>query len=311
MLAVVFPGQGSQAVGMSTDFAAAHPAAREVFEEADEAFGGPLSKLIAEGPESELQRTEITQPAIVTASIAAWRVVEPQLGGPPAFFAGHSLGEYSALVAAGGLTLGDAVRLVRRRGAFMQEAVPQGQGEMAAVMGLTNEEVARTCASIDGVVAPANLNSPSQTVIAGAADAVQAAIAKLKQAGAKRVVPLAVSAPFHSALMRPAMLKLSAELASCPFAEQRVPVVSNVDAAPYTSPDVARERLREQVCAPVRWVELVRTMRSAGVSVQLEVGPGKVLSGLAARIDRGLARASVATTDEVAPALAAVAEALS
>ena len=306
MLAVVFPGQGSQAIGMATDFAREHAAARQVLEEADDAFGGPLSRLIAEGPESELQRTEITQPAIVAASIAMYRVIEPRLPEAPAFFAGHSLGEYSALVAAGGLALGDAVRLVRRRGALMQEAVPRGAGEMAAVIGLSGDEVARVCAATDGVVGPANFNSPEQTVIAGAAQAVQAAVAALKQAGARRVVSLAVSAPFHCELMRPAMEKLTGELAECDFRDLRRPVIANVDAEPYEKADEARARLREQVCAPVRWVDGVRRMVASGVKAQLEIGPGKVLSGLAARIERGLARANVATLEDVDAALAVV-----
>ncbi len=295
---------------MATDFAAAHESARRVFEEADEAFGGPLSRLIAEGPESELQKTEITQPAIVTASIAIYRVIEPQLPEPPAFFAGHSLGEYSALVAAGGLSLRDAVRLVRRRGSFMQQAVPQGVGGMAAIIGLSGDEVASACAAVGGVVAPANFNAPQQTVIAGEAAAVQAAGEALKEAGARRVVALQVSAPFHCELMAPAMEKLAAELAECGFSAQQIPVVSNVDARPYTAPDVARERLREQVCSPVRWVDCVKHLVDSGVRVELEVGPGNVLSGLAARIDRGLARASIGKLDEVEAALVSVGEAL-
>lgn len=310
MLAVVFPGQGSQVVGMAADFVRAEPAARRVFEEADEAYGGPLSKLISEGPESQLQQTEVTQPAILTASIAIYRAIEPRLPVPPAFYAGHSLGEYSALVAAGGLPLGDAVKLVRHRGALMQEAVPRGDGEMAAIIGLSSEEVTRICAEVDGVVAPANFNSSVQTVIAGAREPVREACEKLRAAGAKRVVGLAVSAPFHCALMAPAMEKLGPALAEAGFADPRVPVISNVTAAPYQTADEARERLREQVCAPVRWVGCVERLIADGVAVQLEVGPGKVLSGLAARIDRSLARADVGKVDDVEGALARVSEAL-
>ncbi len=311
MFAVVFPGQGSQAVGMAADFAAAHAEAREVLAAADEAFGGPLSDWIREGPEERLRQTEITQPAILAASIAIWRVLEPRLSQPAAFFAGHSLGEYTALVATGALDLADAVALVRQRGALMQQAVPQGEGAMLAVMGLDAEEVARICAGIDAPVAPANLNSPVQTVIAGASAAVAAAREALVKAGAKRVIKLEVSAPFHCELLAPAMEKLTPVLAATSFRDARAPVISNVTAEPYRDADVARERLRAQVCAPVRWVECVSRLVSEGVRLQLEVGPGKVLSGLVARIDRGLACANVATLADLEPALAAVAEARS
>ncbi len=310
MLAVVFPGQGSQAVGMAADFVRAEPAARQVFEEADEAFGAPLSRLISEGPESELQQTEITQPALLTASIAIYRTLEPRLPAAPSFFAGHSLGEYSALVAAGGLPLGEAVKLVRHRGALMQAAVPSGEGEMAAVIGLSSDEVARICDEVQGVVAATNFNSPVQTVIGGARDPVRAAARKLKAAGARRVVTLVVSAPFHSPLMAPAMEKLVPALAAARFVDPRVPVISNVTALAYQSADEARVLLRDQVCAPVRWVDCVRQLVAAGTRAQLEVGPGKVLSGLAARIDSDLARASVETLDDVEAAMERVGEAL-
>lgn len=310
MLAVVFPGQGSQAVGMATDFAARHPEARAVFEEADAALGVPISHWIGQGPEATLRRTEVTQPAILAASIAMYRVLEPRLPSPPAFLAGHSLGEYTALVAGGGLEFAEAIRLVRRRGALMQEAVPEGAGAMAAVLGLPAEAVARACAGIDGLVAPANFNSTAQTVIAGERAAVAAATSALREAGAKRVVPLEVSAPFHCALMRPAMEKLTPALAEACFRELRVPVVSNVTAQPYRGAEDARDLLRQQVCAPVRWVDSVRTFVEAGVRVQLEVGPGSVLTGLAARIERDLARANVATLDDLDAALARVEEAL-
>jgi [acyl-carrier-protein] S-malonyltransferase len=308
MFAVVFPGQGSQAIGMAADFAAHSAPAREVFEQADDAFGGPLSTWLREGPDEKLRQTEITQPAVLTASIAMYRALEPQLPSPPAFFAGHSLGEYSALVAAGTLEFGEAVALVRRRGALMQEAVPEGEGAMVAVMGLEGAEVARVCAELDDRVAPANYNSSVQTVIAGSASAVARASEALEAAGAKRLVPLEVSAPFHSQLMAPAMEKLAPLLAQTGFREARVPVVSNVTAEPYREPETARDLLRQQVCAPVRWVECVTRLASEGVTLQLEVGPGKVLSGLAGRIDKALARANVAATDDVEKALAAVGE---
>ena len=308
MFAVVFPGQGSQAIGMAADFAAQSRAARQIFEQADDAFGGPLSSWIREGPDERLRRTEITQPAVLTASIAMYRALEPQLPSPPAFFAGHSLGEYSALVAAGTIEFGDAVALVRQRGALMQEAVPEGEGAMVAVMGLSGVEVARVCAEVGDRVAPANYNSSVQTVIAGSAAAVAVASEALEAAGAKRLVPLEVSAPFHSELMAPAMEKLAPLLAQTGFREARVPVVSNVTAEPYREPEAARDLLRRQVCAPVRWVECVTRLAAEGVTLQLEVGPGKVLSGLAARIDKKLGRANVATTDSVDGALAAVGE---
>lgn len=303
MLAVVFPGQGSQSVGMATDFVRESAEARQVFEEAEEAFGGGLRDRIECGPESELQRTEITQPAILTASIAIWRAVEARLPVRPVLFAGHSLGEYSALVAAGGLPLADAVRLVRKRGAYMQAAVPEGCGEMAAIIGLGGGDVARICSEIEATVAPANYNSPVQTVIAGDREAVREAGARLQAAGASRVVTLPVSAPFHCALMAPAMEKLGPDLVKADFRDWTVPVVSNVTAEPYSSADEARLRLREQVCAPVRWVDCVRRLIGAGVRLQLEVGPGKVLSGLAAKIDRTLGRANIECVGDVGAAL--------
>lgn len=309
MYSVVFPGQGSQAVGMAVDFAGAHPAAREVFEQADAAFGGGLAKLIQEGPEAELRRTEVTQPAILTASIAIWRALESRLPAPPTLFAGHSLGEYSALVAAGALALGDAVKLVRRRGALMQQAVPEGEGAMSAILGLAPERVAEVCAGVDGSVAPANFNTPVQTVIAGSAAAVAAAGEALTAAGAKRVIPLEVSAPFHCELMAPAAEQLAAVLAETAFEDAHTPVVSNVTAEPYTAAADARDLLHRQVCASVRWVEGVARQQQAGVRLQLEVGPGKVLSGMAAKIERGLGRANVERLDDVDKALAAVEEA--
>jgi [acyl-carrier-protein] S-malonyltransferase len=308
MLAVVFPGQGSQRVGMSVDFSRQFPEARAVFEEANEAFGGPLADWIARGPEEKLRRTEITQPAILTASIAAYRVLESRLPTQPALLAGHSLGEYSALVAAGALDLAEAVRLVARRGRYMQEAVPEGEGGMAAVLGLEGEAVSRVCREIDGAVAPANFNSPVQTVIAGARDALEAAGAALRSAGAKRIVPLDVSAPFHSELMAPAMEKLAVDLAAAQLRDLRIPVVSNVTAKPYRTADQARALLREQVCAPVRWVESVQLLRSEGAGLQLEVGPGEVLTGLAGRIDRTLARARLSGPEDLDAAVAAVKE---
>ena len=310
MLAVVFPGQGSQVVGMSADFADTFAESQSVFDEADRAFGGPLSDWIRSGPEETLRRTEVTQPAILAASIAIYRALEPRLPAAPALLAGHSLGEYTALVAAGALDLEDAIRLVRRRGALMAEAVAEGEGSMLAVLGLSGAEVGRICADTAGVVAPANFNSPVQTVVAGERGAVESAGEALRAAGAKRLVPLAVSAPFHCPLMAPAAEKLAPALAEACFRDLRIPVVSNVSAEPYRTAAEARALLHAQVCAPVRWVDCVRSLVGSGVSVQLEVGPGNVLSGLAARIDRGLVRAGVSTTDDVDGALARVSEAL-
>lgn len=311
MYAIVFPGQGSQHVGMAGDFARDHPSAREVFETADRAFGGPLSSWILQGPESELRRTEITQPAVLAASIAIYRVLEAELPQPPALMAGHSLGEYTALVATRALDLADAVALVRQRGALMQEAVPEGEGAMLAVIGLEPEQVTRICAETSGVVAPANLNAPGQIVIAGAADAVVRAQAALTEAGARRLIPLEVSAPFHCPLMSPAQEKLAPLLAQTGFRDATIPIVSNVTAEPYRGGARARELLREQVCAPVRWTESVLRMRAEGVTLQLEVGPGRVLSGLAPRIDRGLARANLDALAGLEAAISAVREAIS
>jgi [acyl-carrier-protein] S-malonyltransferase len=309
MYAIVFPGQGSQVVGMSVDFRDEFPAAREVFEEANSAAGFDLAALIEKGPEDALRRTQVTQPAILTATIAIYRVIESQLGTSPGFFAGHSLGEYSALVAAGALELRDAVRLVQRRGEFMQQAVVEGEGSMAAILGLDGARIAEVCASIDAVVAPANFNTPEQTVIAGDRVAVDAASEALLAAGAKRAIPLDVSAPFHCERMQPAMQQLAPLLDETCFRAAEVPVISNVTCEPYREPAEARELLRRQVCAPVRWIDGVRRMIRDGVELQLEIGPGRVLSGMAARIDRSLVRANVATLGDLEKAVAAVAKA--
>lgn len=289
---------------MGRDAYEASPAAREVFEAADRALGFPLTRLCFEGPEDALRRTEIQQPAILTASLALLRALEER-GGPlrPAYMAGHSLGEYSALVAAGALRLEDAVPLVHARGRFMQEAVPEGQGAMAAVLGLAPEAVARACEETaresGAVVSPANYNGPQQTVIAGAAEAVERAGARAKEAGARRVVALPVSAPFHCALMEPAAEKLAAELARVRFERPSVPVVGNVEAEPCEDPARFAALLTRQVTAPVRFTESVRRLAALGVTRVLEVGPGRVLVGLVARIERGLERASAGSMDEV------------
>jgi [acyl-carrier-protein] S-malonyltransferase len=287
VIAFVFPGQGSQRVGMGQALAQTFPECRAVFEEADDALGAPLSRVCFEGPEEQLRLTENTQPAILTVSVAAARLLASR-GIAPAMAAGHSLGEYSAHVAAGTLAFGDAVRIVRRRGRYMQEAVPVGQGAMAAILGLEGAAVAQACReAADGdVVAPANLNAPGQVVIAGTAAAVARAGERAKALGAKRVVPLPVSAPFHCALMQPAQDRLAPELRALPVKPPSIPVVANVDAAPKTDGPSAIDALVRQVSAPVRWEEVVRTLASAGIRAYVEVGPGTVLTGLVRKIDR-------------------------
>ena len=300
MLALVFPGQGSQEVGMGRDVYEASAAARAVFDAADAALGFSLSTLCFEGPDDELRRTEVQQPAILTTSIALLRALEersPSGGLAPGFVAGHSLGEYSALVAAGALALEEAVPLVHARGRFMQEAVPEGRGAMAAVMSLTPEQVAEACERAarqsERVVAPANFNSPQQTVIAGDAVAVELACSFAKEAGAKRTVPLPVSAPFHCALMQPAADKLALELDRVRFSAASPPIVTNVEAEPNEDPARMPGLLRQQVTAPVRFTEMVRRLGVLGVDRYLEIGPGRVLSGLIARIERRTGRAGV------------------
>jgi [acyl-carrier-protein] S-malonyltransferase len=283
--AFLFPGQGSQAVGMGQALAREFPEARAVFAAADDALGTSLSRLCFEGPESELVLTRNTQPAILTVSAAAHAVYVARA--PQAdFVAGHSLGEYSALVAARSLSLPDAVRAVRERGTLMQEAVPAGTGAMAAVLGLEPEAVARVCAEAAGgeVVSAANFNSPEQTVIAGSTAAVERASAKLKDSGAKRVVPLPVSAPFHCALMEPVKARLAEVLARCTISAPAIPVVTNVEARPNTDAARVVPLLLEQVSAPVRWLETIRFLHGAGVTRMVELGPGRVLSGLVKRI---------------------------
>jgi [acyl-carrier-protein] S-malonyltransferase len=281
-LAYIFPGQGAQYAGMGRDLAEKYAAARTVFEEADEALGFSLSKLCFDGPAEDLQLTENTQPAILATSIAALRALESVGAPPPDFVAGHSLGEYSALVAAGALGLKDAVRTVRARGRYMQEAVPLGTGAMAAILGAEWKMIVDACrdAAEGEVCSPANINSPTQVVIAGHAAAVDRAIALLKERGAKRAVRLNVSAPFHCELMQPAQERLAKDFESVGFSDLRVPLVSNVDAAPVRSGEGAREGLVRQVSSPVRWRDSVERLVREGAGTFVEVGPGKVLSGL-------------------------------
>lgn len=313
MLAVLFPGQASQSVGMGRDVFETSRAARDVFETADTVLQMSLSKLCFEGPEEELRRTEIQQPAILTTSIALLRALEEQVGKlEPGFVGGHSLGEYSALVAADALDFEDAVRTVNLRGRLMQEAVAEGRGAMAAVMGIDPDVVAEACRrgaeETRLVVSPANFNSAQQTVIAGDAMAVEIACNRARELGAKKTVALPVSAPFHCSLMEPAAQKLEGELAKLRFRPARPPVVTNVEAEPNADPERMAGLLRTQVTAPVRFTEMVVRMRALGVDRFLEVGPGRVLTGLVARIERRAARASfsaVAELEDVRALLAA------
>ncbi|MEW6125449.1 MAG: ACP S-malonyltransferase [Acidobacteriota bacterium] len=286
-VAFIFPGQGSQTVGMGKELADALPVARKVFDEADAALGEALSTLCFEGPEETLKLTANTQPAILTTSIAALRALEAR-GIHPDFVAGHSLGEYSALVAAGGLNFADAVRIVRQRGEFMQEAVPAGEGAMAALIGGDVASVESLCEAVAslGVCQPANINSPSQIVIAGNKAAVERAVELAKDKGFRRAVLLAVSAPFHCQLMKPAAEKLQPVLEATTFADLQTPLVTNVDARIIATGTAARDSLCRQVASPVRWSDSVRLLLEEGVGVFVEVGAGKVLSGLVRNLSK-------------------------
>jgi [acyl-carrier-protein] S-malonyltransferase len=286
-IAFLFPGQGSQTVGMGKELAAMYPAARLTFEEADAALGFELSQLCFEGPEDQLKLTANTQPAILTVSVAAWRVLR-EIGVEAQYCAGHSLGEYSAHVAAGTLDFADAVRTVRNRGRYMQEAVPVGVGAMAAVLGLALEKVRELCeqAAQGEVCEPANINSPDQIVISGNTAAVTRAAEAAKSAGAKRAILLPVSAPFHCSLMKPAQERLAADLAALRFHDPLVPVVANIDAEPRRAAAESREALVRQVTGAVRWADSMRRLIEMGIENFVEAGPGKVLCGLMRQIDR-------------------------
>jgi [acyl-carrier-protein] S-malonyltransferase len=297
MIAFVFPGQGAQKVGMGKSLSDQFPICRETFAEADAALGESLSGLCFEGPEERLLLTEHTQPAILAASIAVFRLVGSR-GITASFAAGHSLGEYSAHVAAGTLSFADALRTVRRRGQYMQEAVPVGTGAMAAILGLDADGVTRACAEAEAevpgeVVTPANLNAPGQVVIAGHAAAVARASERAKALGAKRAIPLNVSAPFHCPLMQPAEERLAPELRALAAHDPRIPVVANVDAEPKRDRASSIEALIRQVSSPVRWEDVVKRLVAEGARTFVELGPGTVLAGLIKKIDRGVAVASV------------------
>jgi [acyl-carrier-protein] S-malonyltransferase len=309
-VAFIFPGQGSQSVGMGRALADAYAESRETFEEADATLGFRISSLCFSGPESELQLTANTQPAILTSSVAAFRALAPRAA-PPAFVAGHSLGEYSALVAAGALSFRDAVATVRRRGEYMQEAVPVGVGAMAAVLGLDLEAIERVCReAADGeVVAPANINSPGQVVIAGHASAVDRAAEGCKAAGARRAVRLPVSAPFHCALMLPAQQRLEVDLGRISFADPAPALVNNVDARVTSAGPACRDGLIRQVSAAVRWQECVERLVAEGVDTFVEIGPGQVLSGLVKRIAKGARVLNVEDPESLARAATVLAAA--
>jgi [acyl-carrier-protein] S-malonyltransferase len=314
-LAYIFPGQGSQFSGMGSELAEKYTASREVFEEADDALGFSISRLCFSGTAEELQLTENTQPAILTTSIATLRALATEGIKAPEYVAGHSLGEYSALVAAGAISLSDAVRTVRLRGRFMQEATPVGSGAMAAVMGADVATVEEACREAVGawhlpsvVCSPANINSPNQIVIAGSAAAVERTIALLKERWNKRAIKLNVSAPFHCALMKPAQERLAAELEKIEFHDLRLPLVTNVDAAAIKSGDEARASLIRQVSSPVRWLESVQLLINEGVETFVEVGPGKVLCGLVRQIERGANCLNVSDPESLAAAKVALAE---
>ena len=295
MDAFVFPGQGSQYSGMGKDLADNFKVAKLVFEEANDTLGFDLKMLCFSGSEDDLKLTANTQPAILTTSIAALRVLQTETDLSPAFVAGHSLGEYSALVAADALAFAVAVQIVRQRGTFMQEAVPVGVGAMAAIMGIEGEELVQLCqdAAAGKVVAPANFNCPGQVVIAGHTTAVERAIVLAKERGAKRALLLPVSAPFHSSLMAPAAQRLQAELELINVAPLTCPVVSNVEAIPYQEKSKVKDLLVKQVCAPVRWDESIQKMKDLGVTKYVEIGPGRVLSSLIKRIDRSAVQKNI------------------
>ena len=300
-VAYIFPGQGSQAVGMGKDLFDNYTAAREVFQAADDALSFSLSEMCFAGTDAELQLTANTQPAILTASIAAYRAMESEGFPKPAFVAGHSLGEYSALVAAGVLDFADAVRTVRKRGTYMQSAVPVGVGAMAAILGLDVATVEAGCAEAaeEQVCSPANMNSPSQVVIAGNADAVDRACEILKEKGAKRAIKLNVSAPFHCALMTPAQERLEADLKELKYSSFFFPIVHNVDAAANDDAGKVCDKLTNQVSSPVRWLQSVEMMAANGVEKFIEIGPGKVLTGLVRQIRKDAAYANVENTESL------------
>ena len=308
-LAIVFPGQGSQALGMLAALAAQHGEVRAAFDEASEGCGADLWTLSQDGPEEQLNRTEFTQPALLAAGVAAWRVWQARGGAVPARLAGHSLGEYTALVAAGALSLADGARLVRARGQFMQQAVPEGSGAMAAVLGADESLVEQVCREVaqGDVLAPANYNSPGQIVIAGGSAAVDRALDALAAAGVRKAVRLAVSVPSHTAMMLSAGERLAESMDAIAWQEPSIPVVQNVDAAVHMGVPSIRDALVAQLSRPVRWTDCMQALVAGGARHVFECGPGKVLTGLARRIDRGIDARSLGAPDELDAALQALA----
>jgi [acyl-carrier-protein] S-malonyltransferase len=309
-LALVFPGQGSQKVGMLAELGAAFPSVKATFAEASAALGYDMWDLVQNGEQAQLNLTETTQPVLLTASVAVWRLWCEQGGLQPSLMAGHSLGEFSALVCAGAIDFADAVRLVRARGQYMQTAVPVGEGAMAAVLGLDDAQIIDICqqASAAGVVEAVNFNSPGQVVIAGKVAGVEKAIELLKAAGAKRALPLPVSAPFHTSLMRPAGEKLAEALATMSLQSPKIPVVHNVHGKTESDPSAIKALLVEQIYSAVKWVSCVEAMAAAGITTTIEAGPGKVLSGLNKRIEKSLSCLNIESPETLAAALEAVAQ---
>jgi [acyl-carrier-protein] S-malonyltransferase len=307
-IAFVFPGQGSQKIGMLADLAATYPIVLETFAEASRVLGYDLWFLVQNGTQENINLTECTQPLLLTASVAVWRVWQEVDGPRPAFMAGHSLGEWSALVCAGVVAFADAVKLVQQRGKFMQEAVPAGQGAMAAIIGLDDALIVEACKKAEQgeVVSAVNFNSPGQVVIAGAVAAVERASLLCKESGAKRALPLPVSAPFHTSMMRPAADRLAELIESTLFNIPVIPVVHNVTAQTESNPEKIKALMIEQIYSPVRWVDCVNTLSQHGIVMTIECGPGKVLSGLNKRINSALKPFSIEASEEVVSVLAAI-----
>jgi [acyl-carrier-protein] S-malonyltransferase len=305
-LAFVFPGQGSQKIGMLADLAASYPIVTETFAEASQVLGYDLWDLVQNGTQEDINLTERTQPLLLTASVAVWRVWQKKNGAQPALVSGHSLGEWSALVCAGVVAFADAVKLVQQRGKFMQEAVPAGQGAMFAIIGLDDALIIEACKKAEQgeVVSAVNFNSPGQVVIAGTAAAAERAAALCKEAGAKRALPLPVSAPFHTSLMKPAADRLAEQINATEFNVPKIPVVHNVTAQTESNPEKIKALMIEQIYSAVRWVECVNTMGAAGITTTVECGPGKVLSGLNKRINSELTTLSIEKPEEIDSVLA-------
>lgn len=305
-LAFVFPGQGSQKIGMLAELSEKHPVISQTFAEASEVLGYDLWDLVQNGTQEDITLTERTQPLLLTASVAVWRVWQQEGGAQPSLMAGHSLGEWSALVCAGVVQFKDAVRLVRNRGAYMQEAVPQGQGAMAAIIGLDDDIIKAICtdACQGEEVAPVNFNSPGQVVIAGNTAAVERAMAGCKEAGAKRALPLPVSAPFHTNLMKPAADRLADEIMATEFSTPQILIVHNVHAQTESDPEKIKQLMIDQICSPVLWVDCVNTLTENGIEAVVECGAGKVLSGLCKRIERSLGAQATEDSANLEKALA-------